>query len=112
MYEVGVALRVITQLAQFAFRHRDKTRARDETHREPRRLAIRRGANTYFEAAAAGAAIAGEAAGAAIAGAAGASLPACACIDDLVEALLAAAACFLHLRTWYSVVFRSLATSF
>ena len=44
MNEVGVALGVITQLAQFAFRHRDLNHpgfARTTAHREPRGLAIR-----------------------------------------------------------------------
>ena len=50
--------------------------------------------SSYFgEAAAAGAAIAGE--GAPM-GAIGASLPLLACIDDLVEAFAAAFACRLH----------------
>ena len=60
--------------------------------REPRRPATHREANSYFgEAAAAGAAIAGE--GADIAGG---SLPALAWLDDLVEAFAASFACRLH----------------
>jgi hypothetical protein len=98
VHEIGIALRVITQLAQFAFRHRDKTSSRNS--RAARRvaslsqLATLRTQYSYFgEAAAAGAAIAGEDAPI---GAAGASLPLWACIDDLVEALAAAFACRLQ----------------
>lgn len=101
VHEIGVALGVISQLAQFAFRHRDKfveKFVRSTTRREPRtvkKLATRRSAkNTYLgEAAAAGAAIAGEAAAP---GAIGGSLPDMACGDDLFAALAAAFACRLQ----------------
>src|ERR1700691_5539831 len=90
--EIGVALRVITQLAQFAFRHRAKS------SRSSRRIASHGGSRcvanviSYFgEAAAAGAAIAGE--GALIAGG---SLPALDCGIDLFAALAAALACRLQ----------------
>jgi hypothetical protein len=65
--------------------------------REPRRPATHRERNSYFgEAAAAGAAIAGEGADIAEDGAAGASLPALACIDDFVPAFAASFACRLQ----------------
>ena len=100
--EFGIALRVVTQFAQFAFRHRDYVvenlyAARRVANRK--RLATRRSAkNTYLgEAAPAGAgggaAMAGEAAPI---GAIGGSFPVLAWIDDLVSALAAAFACRLH----------------
>src|ERR1019366_10424904 len=88
--EVGVALRIITQLAQFAFRHRLSRRRfaynPQPTRREPWRPATRRSANSYF--------VVGEAAG--IAGAAGTSLPLLVCGNDLVAALAASFAFFLQ----------------
>ena len=104
--EIGIALRVVTQLAQFTFGHRAKSWLPIlSTTLEASRAATARDAskhNTYLgEAAAAGAAIAGEGAliadeGAAIAGAIGGSLPALACIDDFVAAFAASFACRLQ----------------
>src|ERR1700676_1361061 len=98
MNEIGIALRVVSQLAQFAFRHRDKVveNLYAATRREPRtaRDASQRKFSSYLgEAAAAGAAIAGEAAPI---GAIGGSLPDLACIDDLVAAFAASFACRLQ----------------
>ena len=96
--EIGVALSVVSQLAQLAFRHRDNVvenlyAARRVANRGG--LATRRCANnTYLgEAAAAGAAIAGEAAPI---GAIGGSLPDLACCDDFVAAFAASFACRLQ----------------
>ena len=97
--EVGVPLRVIAQFAQFTFRHRDKLRAQQDASRTGTARDMSMRAIPYLEGAAAGAAIAGDAAafaGAAIAGdaaaigAIGISLPLLACDDDLVAALAAA----------------------
>ena len=78
------------------------------TRREPRWPATHREANSYFgDAAAAGAAIAGD--GADIAE--GASLPAWACIDDFVAAFAAAFACRLQRYTLEVETLRSVATS-
>ena len=97
--EIGVALRVVTQLAQFAFRHRANVSVGS---RSSRRIASHGGSrcvanvNSYFgEAAAAGAAAGGALAveGALIAGG---SLPALDCGIDLFAALAAAFACRLH----------------
>jgi hypothetical protein len=94
--EIGIALRVITQLAQFAFGHRDKVVADSSRTHDASRASMARDEsvrNSYFgEAAALGAAIAGE--GADIA--AGGSLPAFACIDDFVPAFAASFACRLQ----------------
>src|SRR5260221_12753175 len=70
---------------------------RSTKRREPRWLATHRCANSYFgDAAALGAAIAGEGAPIDDPGAIGISLPLLACIDDLVSALAAAFACRLQ----------------
>ncbi len=82
------------------------------TRREPRWPATHREANSYFgEAAAAGAAIAGDGADIAEDGAAGGSLPAWACIDDFVAAFAAAFACRLQRYTLEVEMLRSVATS-
>jgi len=78
--EIGIALRVITQLAQFALRHRDKRLTVDssitlETSRAAMARDVSKRNNYLGEAAAAGAAIAGEGADIAVEGAAGGSLP-------------------------------------
>ena len=82
------------------------------TRREPRWPATHREANSYFgEAAAAGAAIAGEGADIAEDGAAGGSLPAFACIDDFDAAFAASFACRLQRYTLEVEILRSVATS-
>jgi hypothetical protein len=109
--EVGVALRIITQLAQFAFRHRLSrrrfARSPQPTHLEPWRPATHRSANSYFvvgEAAAAG-----EAAG--FVGAAGTSLPLLVFCNDLVAALAASFAFLLQRATLEVEILRSAAMS-
>ena len=99
--EVGIALRVVTQLAQFAFRHGDKKLIVDssitlETSRAGMARDVSKRDIYLGEAAAAGAAIAGEGADIAVEGAAGGSLPFIACGDDLFAALAAAFACRLQ----------------